>query len=261
LIKPAGHLARSAARPIARPATRAFTLLEVLLALALTLLLGAGVSAFAWNIIDTRSRVLAACAQQHAASSVFAAVERTLTGATLAAPGIRAEAASLRVSTRLADAAVGTDDPVIEPRVFELRFDSATGSATLALAPVNTRAEPSVLADRFERVRIRCHDGRTWVDTFDAAEAGRLPVAVEVAIWYAPAPARRPPPITASPRPTAPQPSRRPAEPTIDPFGDEPLGSQAAQRAPDRVRIFAILDPDAPAPFGSAGLASAGSSR
>lgn len=233
---------------------RAFTLLEVVLAIALLVILSAGVAAFAWNIIDARARVLEAVERDRAAGAIFEAVERALASATLAAEGFNAEPAALRLATRDARAALDADTPALARRTFELRFHEADQRVTVALARGSDQLPAS-----FERVQVRSFNGREWVDRFDAAQVGRFPHAVEIALWFAPsevgARARRetPPglPMTNNTSPTA------APVPDDDPFGvaaavridDLPEG---VSRPPDRVRIFALLDPGTPSTTGGA---------
>lgn len=241
---------------------RAFTLLEVMLAIALLVILSGGVAAFAWNIIDARARVLHAADRERAAGAVFEALERALAVATLAGEGFTAETASIRLAMR--DTRAGLDDglPELARRAFELRFNEPDQQLTLTLG-----READHLPAAFERLRIRCFDGREWLDRFDAAELDRLPAAVEVALWYAPSPrdaaraqngAR--PGLEMNPQNRDPEESR---------FEDDPFGVAAAVRVPmdelgagvtrppDRVRVFALLDPGSP----ESGLSESGLSE
>ena len=88
------------------------------------------------------------------------------------------------------------------------------------------------------RVRFRYHDGTSWTASYDSLRTGRLPAAVEVAVWYDPWPGD-----------DAPAPDAAGREPFDDRFGDAfderafALESDLApvdDPWPDRVRVIAI---------------------
>ncbi|MCA9298466.1 MAG: hypothetical protein KDA28_05330, partial [Phycisphaerales bacterium] len=69
----------------------------------------------------------------------------------------------------------------------EIRFDERTwtieGRRWDEASPKGTF---EVLSDQVERLRFRYFDGERWSDRFDSLSRSSLPVAVEVAIWFAP---------------------------------------------------------------------------
>jgi hypothetical protein len=79
-----------------------------------------------------------------------------------------------------------------------------------------------VIAEGVERVRFRYFDGREWLEKFDSAATGELPVAIEASLWFGEAPAASDPP--------------------------EP---EEAPRAPDRTRVMVV--PDGPVAAWKAG--------
>lgn len=123
------------------------------------------------------------------------------------------------------------------PQVPELRIGRGGAGA---------RPSMQTMSRRVDWVRFRYFDGTEWADEFDSSRSGRLPSAVEVAVWFVPALDG-----IASPRldlleDADDQPAFAPSD--FEGFG-APLRSEIEDtdpavpgRAPSRYRVFGVLD-------------------
>ncbi len=96
-------------------------------------------------------------------------------------------------------------------------------------------------------VRFRYHDGSGWRDSVDSLAADRLPVAVEVAVWFDPWPGIRPP---SEPGDSALRPQRLTFG-AADAFDERAFARESDlelfdEPTPDRIRVIAVLDPRGP---------------
>lgn len=196
---------------------RAFTLVEVLIALALILFLSGALLSYLYSLLDRRDRLVQAAAQQSAAASIFEQLEHDLatTFATDASgsAGVKGDGTSITVRCRGTNLLSRGAD-LTDLQGCEVRQNGTTLSARrLAQSAGNFET----IAENVERLQVRYFDGREWLDSFDSAATGQLPVAIEAAIW----------------------------------FGDKSSGSTAADpaaptdeapRAPDRTRTMVVPD-------------------
>jgi prepilin-type N-terminal cleavage/methylation domain-containing protein len=166
---------------------RAFTLFEVLVAIGLIGVLAGALAIFVDDLATTGRVVARANERVRGCDALFAAVEGALQTAVAdggaRGAGVSGTSTSLRVLSSRTEAAGGTARQISEHAfaplaVTELR-DSA-GLVSLGRAGLSTVLPPSVA-----RVRFRYHDGTGWTDAFDSLQAGALPRAVEVSVWFA----------------------------------------------------------------------------
>ena len=201
---------------------RAFSLFEVLIALGLVTVLTVGVFAFTENLGRARARI----DRISESDATLAAIGDRLGGALLVChggtggEGFKGNAESIDVLTH---------GPVTTDRDGFERFRLAWANGSLR---VNNTAIAG--GERFERVQFRYLRDRTWYDTHDGVEFG-LPLAVEMAVWFA-----GDEPDTAEPASS----EIAPTDPT------DPLDLEAAlaaspdemetTRPADRVRVFPV---------------------
>lgn len=194
--------------------SRAFTLLEVMLALSLSLLLAWSIMAIVTNLSDRRDRVVRLASTQEQAGTLFDLLERDLLCCVAARPdgaaGLFGSSSSITITSRWAQVRpAGSPDGGTPSSTY--RFDAATGRILLRREPAGEPEETAV--EHVERFALRYYDGQTWHTDFNSAGSGRLPAAVEVALWFLP---------------------------TSTQAAVEPSG--APERLPDRVRQIPIPD-------------------
>ncbi len=223
---------------------RAFTLMEVLLAVGLVLVLSGAVYGFLWNLIGVRDRVTQAAAESAAAGAIVERIEADLLGSLARAAGesgIKGTTSSLRLLSRDVPVPVDASERGAgDLRGTEIAFDRASGVVRARRWDAgrgNAGGELEEVGRGVARLRFRYFDGRRWLSDFDSGSEGRLPAAVEVAIWFGPL-LERPETHTETERPPPggeePSEAREPEEPPPTP-----------DREPDRVRVMVV--PDGPA--------------
>ncbi len=231
---------------------RAFTLMEVLVAIALLLALFGVMFGFLNGVLSTRQHVLELTGKQRAASLLIDRVEADLltclVGDERHGAGVVGEPESLRLLTRGTLAGAEGDAVFSDLQVAEYRFDPSThelsGSRGVA---GNDASESHPFASRIYKVRFRYHDGEQWQDRYDSMQRGRLPVAVEVAVWFEPWPGDD---WTVADDEFGPEPAGAAERLTfdMDDTFDETEWAMRADRdfrddpTPDRVRVIAIPD-------------------
>lgn len=182
----------------------AFTLIEVLLALGLILILLAAMMGFLWELLDRRNTLTRGGRDIQSANAFIERVEADmlagLAGDSGVGAGVQGTATTLRLLSRgvwlaadpigqagggggsvsaLAASDLQGTEYVFDERSLRLqarRFTYAGASP-----------EPSlfeIVSDRIERVRFRYFDGKVWRDSFDTIKEEKLPVAIEVAVWF-----------------------------------------------------------------------------
>jgi prepilin-type N-terminal cleavage/methylation domain-containing protein len=172
---------------------RGFTLLEVLVAIALISMLLGSLFAFLHDLLQSRSRALDYTAHQLAAATLIGRVEAELAscivGDDTSGPGVKGDAASLSILSR--GVAVHLAEDGLESGVLgdlqqsEYRFVDEAGEIEVRrMTPWAQPAPDFVSIGPVYRLRFRFHDGTAWSDSFDSLAEGRLPQAVEVAVWY-----------------------------------------------------------------------------
>lgn len=159
---------------------RGFTLIEVLLAIALVSLLLASAAGMLVGLSRDRQDVERRVATISGAMGVLERLEADLMCTVVEARGLGAgiagTASSLDVVARAAN--IGGDT-----QRSRYSFDAGGGDLLLERSGDDGATRRDVVARGVEAVVFRYHDGRTWVETFDSARAGRLPVAVQVSLW------------------------------------------------------------------------------
>lgn len=218
---------------------RAFTLFEVLAAIGLIGVLAGALAIFVDDLATTGRVVARANERVRGCDALFAAVEGALQTAVAdggaRGAGVSGTATTLRVLSSRTEAAGGTARQISEHAfaplaVTELR-DSA-GTVSLGRAGLST-----VLPASVARVRFRYHDGDGWVDGFDSLQAGALPRAVEVRVWFAGAPGDAGDEGTNAGAGDADA-----AEPAEPPEISETSEIEEDLPPADRVRVFAVPD-------------------
>jgi len=259
---------------------RAFTLMEVLIAIALLLVLSGVIFAFLRDLLASRDRIAEITARQRLASAVIEQIERqaifTIVGDSEFGSGVSGDESSLTIlSRRVAVHELASGGP--SQRAFldltrtEYQFDEnahalqvrrqvpgvneTSSGDDLPQRPSGmdaAEAEGDSSFERFDvrlyRVRFRYHDGLQWLSEFDSLNAGRLPQAVEVAIWFEPWPGEEW--NEPEPDPLAAPEEEMPERLTFDMEGafDELDYATRADRddrpipQPDRIRVIAIPD-------------------
>jgi len=236
---------------------RAFTLLEVIICIALLGAMIASMFTFLSSMLTTRARVRDVADRDLAVSLLFDRLEGALAagvvGDLMSGVGVEGDGESITVLTRGVAALIADRGPS-DPRVLSdlqravFTFDRGAGvlrgSYTPGLGATVPAASRDDVIGPIEHIRFRYHDGSAWVDSFDSLELNRLPLAIEVAVWFAPwsggrdgasdrsEPAFEEVPLNASePYPLA----------ETAPLEDDERGRVPR---PDRIRLFVIPDPD-----------------
>lgn len=220
----------------------AFTLVEVLVALGLVVALAAGMYGFVTSMRERQERIAEETRRSGGVSAFFDQLESDVLTCVAQdgklGTGVRGNAESLTLVSR--GVGISSDAALADARVTEYRFAGDTISASRREAAGTALDQP--FSGGIGKVRFRYYDGTTWRDSFDSVQASGLPVAIEVAVWFAgPEPAVK----------DAPVPARESAEgsgPTdfgpAESFEPEPLEDPAdeATRAADRVRLIVVPD-------------------
>jgi len=165
---------------------RGFTLLETMLALALIASLLGAMLLFLDHVLDARSRGLSVSARERMISWCFDELERDLLA--VVATGFSGKSTQLTLQTRRLGSPGSADRLQLRRDLADrsYRFESASGLVTVEQG-VGGGVHTAIPAGAsVHRVRFRFHDGKSWVDRFDAGLAGALPRAVEIAVWYEP---------------------------------------------------------------------------
>jgi len=260
-----------------RRASLAFTLIETLVALGLLLVLVGAVFAFGMNLTASRDRLAAHMRRSQAVRVFLDRLEQDLHTAVASdagqGAGIVGDESSIRLFSRSVGAmgqTHGIASAMGDLLRSEYRWDNGGKTLQGSRGAPDGGATWNTIADDLGYVQWRYHDGQGWVTKFDSGATRRLPVAVEVAIWYvAPqseadrAAARdqdqderaqneQAPGGVANPDSTDEFGSPFGSRPTVD-EKDDAAGSNAIEDAnearrdwpkPDRVRL--IIIPDAP---------------
>lgn len=243
---------------IKNPSRGAFTLIEVLVAIALILALVGTMYAFLHDMLSARRRVIEHVWQETAASALIKQLDVDLqtciVGDSVHGSGVQGDATRLRILSRGVAAHLagrGVDDPDVfsDLQLAEYRFNAAnqriegrrgpaqaTGPSAPPLAP---------LEGQVSRVRFRYHDGRQWQVQFDSRVSNRLPIAVEVAVWYQDHSSASAQNASADHEDSVDDSASDESSPDADDAFLEPAApeDEASVPPPDRIRI--ILIPDA----------------
>ncbi|MCA9292153.1 MAG: prepilin-type N-terminal cleavage/methylation domain-containing protein [Phycisphaerales bacterium] len=178
-----------------------FTLIEVIVAIGLLLVLSGIMFAFLFELLSTRDQVRRHVAMERAATTMIDRIEADLLGCIVgddhAGAGIEGTNETLTILSRAVSvehAERGVDDPVPfgDLQQSEYRFDERSRTIEVRRSVVSdrlrARGSMSGLGGSISHVRFRYYDGTDWLDRYDSLAADRLPVAVEVAVWFGPWP-------------------------------------------------------------------------
>ncbi|MEO1130247.1 MAG: type II secretion system protein [Planctomycetota bacterium] len=197
---------------------RAFTLIEVLVAMVLIGLLSTAIGAFIVDLGTQRATLRDMAADRRCAGTLFdrlgEAACSAVTIAGEAGAGFVGSETELRITFR-SIRPVNSRFADVQTSFLRLEDERLVGGFT----------DAELVSARVERLRFRYHDGEGWIDAFDSAEAGHLPTAFEVALWFR-APGAGDTDDTSSSSALG--------------VSDVPLEAPVVQRAPDRRRVFAI---------------------
>ena len=242
-------------RPPINRVRRGFTLLEVLIAIGLVLALLGSMFTFMFDLLSSRDRALRYSAKQLAATTLIERVEADLmtcvVGDADSGSGVEGDTQRLRILTRSVAASLaerGVGDPAVfgDLQLTEYRFDEARRQIMASRRFMQTnnttdRTSDFPVGGSVYKVRFRFHDGTSWRDTFDSRSYGRLPLAVEIAVWFEPWPGEDPDPI-----PSQDEPDRLTFDAT-DTFDERAFAEQSdlefyREPRPDRIRVIVIPD-------------------
>jgi type II secretory pathway pseudopilin PulG len=229
-----------------RGSRRAFTLVELLVSIGLVVLLVGAMSAFLSDAMRTRARVVEESSFARSADAMIAAIERALetsivedavagsgiSGGPTSISILKSGASTWRLGTRTPERALEEIDRLV------VRFDEASGAVSIGRGDV----APTQIPGTLHRVRFRYFDGTSWRSRFDSVQEGRLPAAVEIAIWHRAPRTEEPPPPVERPEFDDATDIDESGEDAAEEADAEALPSDA--RRPDRLRVVAI--PDAP---------------
>jgi len=177
-----------------------FTLIEILIAISLVVVLLSAMFGFMFDMLASRAKALEHVRQQQAATAVINRLEEELLTCVASGGdkgGVRGSDSDIHVQFRSVAAGLatqGTENPDVlgDLQWAEYRFDPSALRVEGRRGSVRGRSlEPtsfSPLEGMVYKLRFRFHDGDEWRESFDSAESGRLPVAVEVAVWLRPLP-------------------------------------------------------------------------
>jgi prepilin-type N-terminal cleavage/methylation domain-containing protein len=222
----------------ARRWRRGFTLAETLVAIAVLSALVGSVFGFMGGLAQRRDTLERLTEDTAAGDSLFRNLEADIVSCVAGAPGagagIAGDAQSLRLLSRS-----GLIDPAgegIELVRGEYRFDAAGRSVTVARRGARGGAGggSEVISRRVQLLRFRYLSQGRWRERFDSAEAGGLPVAIELAVWFGEAASAAPAGAEAG----AGSDEAMAEAPLFDDLEDRP----AAYGEPDRVRMFIVAD-------------------
>ena len=208
------------------PRPRGFTLVEVLLALALVAILVAAMFALISELGERRRVIGDDWRRWRGTDVLFDGLERDLACVIAGDPslgaGLKGNESSLTLLTRgvWIDAEATSGESQARHRDLT-RVSYGPGNAgdwpcrrtevLRGTTPDRARERSGSLAQGVEEIRFRYLDGPEWHDSFDSLASGRLPLAVEITVWFT--------------RPSAPSSAIGEASP-----------------APDRTRVIAIPD-------------------
>ncbi len=171
---------------------RGFTLLEVMIALGLILALLAVMFGFLSDVQGSRRRALAFTARQRAATTLIDHLERDLMTCVVeddeGGAGVAGSERSLRILSRgvLIRSSGEPNAAWRDMQISDYEFREGKGIVNMRRMAVGegSGARFYPLGGRVGQVRFRYHDGNRWIDSYNSADQGHLPRAVEVAIWF-----------------------------------------------------------------------------
>ncbi len=200
---------------------RAFTILEVLIGLSLLIVLVAGAYGLLLQLHTRQQEVARLAARNTIGTIIIDAAERAVLTCVADAgadgPGVSLTDSTLRIVYRDLSPDMPPTDDAFSTRA-RLAIIHHPDARTAEVTVTHGARAPTTTIANIERIRFRAHDGDDWLAEFDSRVAGRLPVAIEVAVWFA--------------TPGASMPA-----------GDEDAADEPrAWREPDRLRVIAVFD-------------------
>lgn len=230
---------------------RGFSLIEVILAIALTMVIAGSAVALATTLLERRAQIDEAVVRDRGVAILMDQVEQDLMGVVAGTGRMSGFVGTGReVTLRVRGVSLRHED-LIEARY---RF-VASGEGSLKPGRVVARRGASgteeTLADGVALMRLRYHDGVSWVEAFDSASKGELPWAIEIGIWLGD-PAEFAPEGAITGTGGEGRDGALDAG-TVDGSG---IGAGVIMRAPDRVRV--IMVPDGVGPMGAGGALGGG---
>jgi len=168
----------------ARRMQRGVTLIELIVALGLAAALLGAVIVFVSDLAESRTRIERLSTRDRAIDAFMEVVEGAVATSVLdAVDGALAgdsRSCTIRSATVDPAPAIALDGrPFVPTTVTWFGFESGAGALQVRRGTGATESLPT----EAYAMRLRYHDGRAWVDTFDAREHGRLPTAIEVSVW------------------------------------------------------------------------------
>lgn len=180
---------------------RAFTLTEVIIALGMLMAVLASMFTYLNNLIDSRNAIREHSQMERTAATLIDRLEADLmtclVGDSRNGAGVSGDNTSITILSRgvaanLADR--GDRDPLVfsDLQKSEYRFNESSHvleGRRIAVSPLKRgTSEQFWQIGSVPKLRLRYHDGIGWRGSYNSLDEGKLPLAVEVAIWYAPWP-------------------------------------------------------------------------
>jgi len=184
---PANRATASKAALRRHPRTRGVSLIELLVALGLAAALIAAVAGFIRNLSLARDRIESRANRDRAVDAFLDALERAVATSVAEGEGsgLEGHATSCTIHSAAVDVAAAID-PIVMPFPETVQTWFGVDEEAAALLLRRGRGDAESLAVGVSSMRLRYHDGVEWVEDFDSGERGRLPVAIEVTITFAP---------------------------------------------------------------------------
>jgi len=227
---------------------RAFSLIEVLVAVALVAGLAVAMSGFIWGVRARRETLATDAARMQGIAALFMHVENdvlTCVAGEAGKAGVRGGPEQLSLLTRGVGLVWGGDGPDlgdIQGVEYTFAGSSVTAKRWRGASREGDLGEDTII-EGVGLVRFRYFDQGRWVSSFDSVSAGRLPAAIEIAIWFVP------PPDLETLIDEADAPANLADETSPVPGGgslEAPGGASDRPANPDRVRVISVPDgPDA----------------
>jgi type II secretory pathway pseudopilin PulG len=199
----------------------AFTLLEALVAVGMIMLLAGAMAMFVSDLGTTRAHVTRTTDRARSAEALFRVVETALQSAVvdggMRGAGVSGTTNSMRVLSSRTDAAGGNAQDLARAAFAPLVATEVRQSGRNV--SVGRSGQGTILPAEIGAVQLRYFDGEQWSDEFDSLSAGRLPMVVEVSMWFALEPE------------------------TLTTDDQQPMEQVPVERPPpDRMRRFAVPD-------------------
>ena len=182
--------ARRRGRPGSAGARRGFSLFEVVVSIGVILALATALGAFVRDVARSRERLDLAMMRQRAADAAMDSLERALATTVvedaILGVGVRGSAERLEVVARGVPA-WRLGNAMSRRRSLEdrERLSLSGGDPALGEAIIRRGEGPEAREGRLPAtLRFRYHDGEAWRSAFDSVREGRLPVAIEVSLWW-----------------------------------------------------------------------------